>query len=217
MIKVEVKNLKGEKAGEVELSQGVFGLAINEKLVHQVFTSQYANHRESLAHTKGRGERAGGGRKPWKQKGTGRARTGSIRNPIWKKGGVIFGPRKDRNFSKKINKKEKQLAIKMILSGKVKDKELIIVEDNKFKSNKTKEAVAFIQKVDLKGSVLWAFEKAEKESALVTRNIKKVENISVDNLNVFDMLNRKYLILSKEGVKNLEEKYGKKLSNKLSK
>lgn len=215
-MKIEVKNLKGEKTGEIELNQEVFGLEINEKLIHQVYVSQYANQREVLAHTKGRGERAGSGKKPWSQKGTGRARTGSVRNPIWRKGGIIFGPKKDRNFSKKINKKMRQLAIKMVLSGKVRDKELIIVENNKFENNKTREAADFIKKANLKGTILWAFDKAEKENSRASRNIEKVDNVSIDSLNIFNMLNRKYLIASQEGIKKLEEKYGKKSKTELS-
>ena len=123
---------------------------------------------------------------------------------------MTFGPRSERNFSKKINKKEKQLAIKMVLSGKVRDGELVIVENNKFENNKTKEAAGFIGKAKLKGSILWAFDKAEKENALATRNIDKVENIFIDRLNVLDMLNKKFVIVSKEGIESLENKYGKK-------
>jgi len=210
MMKIEVKNLKGEKVDTLELSQEIFGLALNEKLVHQVYVSQYSNRRRNLADTKGRGERSGSGRKPWKQKGTGRARTGSIRNPIWRKGGIIFGPTSERNFSKKINKKENQLAIKMVLSGKFRDQELIVVDENIFEKNKTKVAAEFVKKTISSGSILWSFKKEEKDGMMATRNIEKVTNIPVDSLNVLDMLNNKYLVLSRAGLALIEERYSQK-------
>ncbi len=207
MLKVEVKKINGEKVEELELNQDIFGVEIKEELVHQVYVAQASNKRQNIAHTKTKGERQGSGKKPWKQKGTGRARVGTVRTPIWRKGGVVFGPRNDRNFKKKINKKMNQSAIKMVLSGKLKDRELIVLSDNNFSEKKTKEAKNLINKLELKGKVLWTFDKKELENQVVSRNLKEVKNIFIDQINVYDMLNVKYLILTKEGVKNLEKKY----------
>src|SRR3989339_2196997 len=119
-MKIEVYNLAGKKIEDIEASDAVFGLPGNDELLHQVYVAISANQRQVLAHTKTRGERAGSGKKPWRQKGTGRARVGSVRTPVWKKGGVVFGPRKDRNFSQKINQKMKAQAIRMVLAEKLK-------------------------------------------------------------------------------------------------
>lgn len=209
MLKVEVKKLSGEKLEELDLNQDVFGVEIKDEVVHQVYVAQASNRRQVLAHTKTRGERAGTGKKPWKQKGTGRARVGTASNPVWRKGGVAFGPRNDRNFKKKINKKMNQSATKMVLSGKLKDKELIVLSDSNFSQKKTKEAKELLNKLEVKGTVLWAFDKKELENQIVSRNLEGVKNIFVDQVNVYDMLNAKYLIVTKEGIKNLEEKYSK--------
>jgi large subunit ribosomal protein L4 len=209
MLKVEVKKLNGEKVEDLNLNKDVFGVEIKEELVHQVYVAQASNRRQNLAHTKTRGERAGTGKKPWKQKGTGRARVGTASNPVWRKGGVAFGPRNERNFKKKINKKVNQSAIKMVLSGKLQDKELIVLENSKFENKKTKLVQEFLNKMKIEGTVLWAFDREELENQVASRNLEKVNNIFVDQINVYDMLNVKYLILTKQGVKNLEEKYTK--------
>lgn len=214
MIKVEVKNIAGEKVEDLELRQEVFGLELNHDLIHQAYITQASNQREAIAHTKTRGERAGSGKKPWKQKGTGRARVGQVRNPVWRKGGVAFGPRNDRNFSKKINKKMNQLAIKMVLSGKLADQEMVVLDKYELANPKTKEMAKAISNLKIKGKILMAFAKADKDKMLTSRNLPKVENIFVENLNVFDMLNNKYLVISKESVKFLEEKYSQKAEAK---
>ncbi len=209
MLKVEVKKLNGEKAEELELNQDVFGVEIKDELIHQIYVAQASNKRQVLAHTKNRSERKCSGKKPWKQKGTGRARAGTASSPIWRKGGVVFGPTNERNFKKKINKKMNQVAIKMALSGKLKDSELIVLADNNFSENKTKQAQATLIALGIKGSVLWAFDKNELGNKVASQNLEKVNNIFVENINVYDMLNNKYLLVTKEGIKNLEEKYGK--------
>lgn len=137
-IKINVYNQKGESVGEMKLSDKIFGVKANEVLMHQVVVAQMANKRQVLAHTKGRGEVRGGGRKPWRQKGTGRARAGSSRSPIWKGGGVTFGPKKDRNFSKNINKKMRQKVMFIILSDKVKSESLVVLDGLKMGEYKTK-------------------------------------------------------------------------------
>ncbi len=216
MTKVEVKNLAGKKVEDLNLNSNVFGVEANDELLHEVFVIQYGNRRQGTSHTKTRGERAGSTRKPWKQKGTGRARTGSVRNSIWRKGGVTFGPSKERNWKKKINKKVGALALKMALSGKVKSSELIVVDSLKLAENKTRLMKEALDALKIDKKALIAFSKSEAEFKRATNNLENCENTSVKNLNVFDILNRKYLVLNKEGVKYLEEKYGKKEAKKES-
>lgn len=207
MAKVKIYNLEGKEKEILELSDTVFGLPKNDDLVHQVFVSQYANRRQVLADTKTRGERAGSGIKPWKQKGTGRARVGSSRTPTWRGGGVAFGPTSDRNFKKKINKKVNNKAIALVLTGKLRDSEIVVLEKMEAKENKTKSMVSILNNLNIKGRMLIAFSENEKEIKLASRNIEKVQNISIKQLNVYDMLNNKNLILSKDSIKYLEEKY----------
>lgn len=209
MAKVNVYNLEGEKKEELELSDSVFGLPENDDLIHQVFVSLMANKRQVLADTKNRGERSGSGIKPWKQKGTGRARVGSLRTPTWRGGGVAFGPTNDRNFKKKINKKMNSKAIMLALSGKLRDGELIVVESMEIKENKTKQMAKVLENLKIKGSVLLGFHGKEKERIMATRNLKKVGCILSESLNVLDILNYKNLILSKDSVKYIEDKYKK--------
>ncbi|HLM84101.1 MAG TPA: 50S ribosomal protein L4 [Candidatus Bathyarchaeia archaeon] len=207
MIKFPVYNLKGEKVKEIELSEKVFGAKKNDALLHQVFVSQYANRRVVLAHTKDRAERAGSGIKPWRQKGTGRARVGSVRTPVWRKGGVVFGPTKDRNFKKDVPKKMGRIALAVALSGKVRDKELFLVESLAMGEAKTKMVHEAIKNMKIKGSVLIGFSEKEAVAKRASRNLPKTSNIDVKNLNVFDILNSKYLLMSEEGLKVLDEKY----------
>lgn len=210
MTKYPVYNLKGEKVKDIELSKSVFGLKRNDALLHQVFVSQYANRRQVLAHTKDRAERAGSGIKPWRQKGTGRARVGSVRSPIWRKGGVTFGPTKDRNFKKAVPKKMGRIALAVALSGKARDKEIFFVDSFAVKAAKTKAMNETIKNLKIKGSLLIGFSEKEKEAKRTSRNLPKVSNIDAKNLNVFDVLNHKNLMLSEESVKFLESKFAKK-------
>lgn len=207
MIKFPVHNLKGEKIRDIKLSENVFGAGANDALLHQVYVSQYANQRQVLAHAKDRAERAGSGKKPWRQKGTGRARVGSARTPVWRKGGVTFGPTKDRNFKKDIPKKMNRKALAVALSGKVQDKELVIVEKIELPEMKTKEMNRVLNDLKLKGKILMAFSENEGVTKRASRNLGKVKNIDAQNLNVFDILNHKYLLISEEGIKMLENKY----------
>jgi len=214
MIKYPVYNLKGQKTKDLNLSEAVFGLKPNDILLHQVYVSQYANRRQVIAHTKDRAERAGSGRKPWKQKGTGRARVGSVRTPIWRKGGIVFGPTKDRNFKKDVPKKMSRKALAMAFSGKVSDQELRLVENLRLSEPKTKLMHEVLQKLKLKGSVLIGFSKDERLSKKAARNLARVEVIDVENLNVYDILNHKNLILSEIGIKAVESKLDGKSKNK---
>jgi large subunit ribosomal protein L4 len=209
MIKFPVYNLKGEKVKDAELPESVFGVKENDALLHQVYVSQYANRRQVLAHTKDRAERAGSGKKPWRQKGTGRARVGSVRTPVWRKGGVVFGPTKDRNFKKDVPKKMGQKALAVVLSAKMRSEELFLVESLAMKEAKTKMMNEAIKNLKIKGSVLVGFSEKERESKRASRNLARISNIDAKNLNVFDVLNHKCLLMSEEGVKILENKYKK--------
>lgn len=210
MPKIAVHNLMGKKIGDISLSESVFGLPSNDSLLHQVYIALSAGKRKVIAHTKGRSDRQGSGKKPWKQKGTGRARTGSVKNPIWRKGGVTFGPTKNRNFKKRINKKMNRKGIIIALSEKARNKNLMIVDEIKLPQKKTKDFSKSLEKLKINSNVLIGFSDKEKGWRMFSKNINKVNNIMTSNLNVFDMLNNKYLLLSKDSVKYLEEKYNKK-------
>jgi large subunit ribosomal protein L4 len=207
MIKFPVYNLKGEKVKEIELSEMVFGAKRNDALLHQIFVSQYANRRKILAHTKDRAERAGSGIKPWRQKGTGRARVGSVRTPVWRKGGIVFGPTKDRNFKKDVPKKMGQKALAVVLSSKVADKELFLIDSLDMKEVKTKKMQEAVKNLKIKGSLLIGFSGKEQDAKRASRNLPKVLNADAVSLNVFDLLNHKYLLMSEEGVRVLEKKF----------
>lgn len=194
---------------DMTLSDSIFAMPANKELIHQVAMAISGNRRQILAHTKTRGERAGSGIKPWKQKGTGRARVGSVRTPVWRKGGVAFGPRSNRNFTKKVNKKVRAKAMTMVLSGKIKDKELIAIDKLEFPEKKTKKIAEMLKNLNIKGKILMAFSDKEKNLRIISRNLNRVENILTSQLNVLDMLNSKYLLMSKESVEYLEKKYKK--------
>jgi len=207
-MKIAVHNLKGKKVEDINLSEAVFNLPANNSLLHQVYVSIMSNKRQVIAHTKDRAERSGSGRKPWKQKGTGNARSGSVRNPIWRKGGVVFGPTKERNFKKKINKKMKQKSIKIALSEKFRAGDLTVVDEIKLSEKKTKEFAEALKNLNIEKSALIGFSPREKDGYLYCRNIKKTGGIPVSELNVFDLLNYKQLLLSKNSIEYLEKKYG---------
>lgn len=206
-MKTIVYNFEGKKVRDIELSEGVFNVPLNADLLHEVYVSMDSNQRVAIAHTKGRGEVAGSGRKPWKQKGTGRARVGSVRSPIWKGGGVVFGPKKDRNFKKKINKKANSKAILMALSEKLRSENLIVVDKIEAANKKTKDVLNGLNALKLKGSILINLSQGERDNYLYIRNIQTAKCIPVDNLNVLDIMNHKSLVLSEESVKYLEKKY----------
>ena len=200
-MKTEIYNQKGEIIGKIELPKEIFGLSFNADLVHQVAVAQMSNRRQVSAHTKNRGEVRGGGRKPWQQKGTGRARHGSIRSPIWRGGGVVFGPRKEKNFKKKIPKKMKRKALLMVLSQKAKEKELIILDKIELEKGKTKEMAGIFSKLPCWGKTTFLILPSyDKKIFLATRNIPKVSVEEARNLNVLDLLNHKYLLMLRESI-----------------
>ena len=213
MAVLKVKNLQAENVGEIEMSDAVFGLKLNNALIHQVFVAQSANLRSPIADAKTRGERAGSGKKPWKQKGTGRARVGSVRTPVWRGGGVVFGPTSERNFKKSVNKKMSRLATQMAVSSKIQEEEMVVLDDFSFPEKKTKKVAEFLKKAQLKGTLLWAYCKEEKDSMRVCRNLDKVKLAPVDSLNVLELLNNRYLVVSRGGAEFLNNFFADKKKN----
>jgi len=212
-LRCRVYNQEGKEVGETQLPAEVFGLKINKNLVHQAMVAQMANSRQVLAHAKTRAEVRGGGKKPWRQKGTGRARHGSIRSPIWRGGGVTFGPTKERNFSKKINKKMKRKALLMVLSGKAKDNELVVLDDLKLKKGKTKEMAEVIKnlkskvKNDFDKGALFIFGKKDENIVKAIKNIPKMKTIGIGSLNIVDILKKKYLAMMKNDIVVMKDFY----------
>lgn len=207
-MEITVYNQEGKKIGKIALPKEIFGLKLNPDLVHQVIVSQMANQRQKVAHTKTRAEVRGGGRKPWAQKGTGRARHGSIRSPIWKGGGVVFGPRKEKNFKKKIPKKMKRKALLMVLSVKAKENLLTLLENLKIEKGKTREIFEVLKKLPGQGkSVLLALPQYDKKIIRAVKNLPKVTTLEAKDLNVLDLLSFKYLVMPKESIKIIKETF----------
>lgn len=207
MITLPVYNLEGKKVSSIELNESVFALPKNDALLHEVYVSLSANERGVFAHTKGRGERSGSGKKPWKQKHTGRARAGSVRSPLWRKGGIIFGPKKDRNFSKKINRKVRQKAIKIALSEKVRSDALRIVDSFSLSEWKTKAVATALSALSVSGkSAIIAFSQGESGIDRASRNIPKVLPLPIHTMNTKDLLDHQILLLSSGAVADLEKR-----------
>ena len=206
MPKVDVLSTDGKKVKELELNEKVFGIEPNENIVHTAIVNFLANQRQGTQNTKTRAEVRGGGRKPWRQKGTGRARQGSIRAPQWIKGGIALGP-KPRSYVYKINKKEKQLAIKSVLSSKVNEKELIVVDKLDLKEIKTQEMVKTLNNVKAIGKTLIVLPENNENVQKSARNIEGVKATIVSTINVYDLVKYQNLVLTVDSVKKLEEVY----------
>lgn len=189
------------------LDKNIFEVPLNPNLVHQVATSQMANKRQVIASTKTRAEVSGGGRKPWRQKGTGRARHGSIRSPLWVGGGVTFGPTSKRNFKKDIPKKMRRKALFMVLSEKAKNETLAIVGSIELKEIKTKEFKKMIDSLKLDGSALIVLESLNENIIKSARNIQGIKTIQAKDLNCLDILNHKYLVITQKGVEKIKETF----------
>ena len=200
-------NQKAEEAGKIDLPESVFNLPWNSDLVHQVVVAMTANLRSPWAHTKTRGEVSGGGKKPWRQKGLGKARHGSIRSPIWVGGGIAHGPRKDKDYSVKINAKAKKKAFYTVLSQKLRDNEILFLDKMDFSQPKTKEAVEVVNslskiggfekiKTKKKNKAILALDKKEPNVSKSFRNIPGMEIYQARNLNILDILNFKYLLIA---------------------
>jgi len=208
-MQVNLYNQNADAIGTVELPDSIFGVDSNNDLLYQVTISQMSNKRQVIAHAKSRSEVRGGGKKPWRQKGTGRARHGSIRSPIWKGGGVTFGPTKEANFEKKIGKKMLRKALAVALSEKVRSNNVFVVDDIKLSTPKTKEAAAvlklFREKFNDIGSTLIITPLNDKKLNRSTRNIQKTGVIEARNLSPLEVLSYKSLVMLKESVKEIEK------------
>ena len=206
MPKIDVYDIQGKKVSTVDLKDEIFGIEPNEAVVHSVLVNFLANQRQGTQSTKTRAEVSGGGRKPWRQKGTGRARQGSIRAPQWIKGGIALGP-KPRSYKYTVNKKEKRLAIKSCLSSKVLEKELTVVDSLNLKEIKTKEMAKAISNLKLEGKTLILLPEKNETVQKSARNIEGVKTTLVNTINVYDLLKYKNLVITLDTVKKLEEVY----------
>ena len=206
MPKIDVYDIKGKKVSDIELKEEIFGIEPNEAIVHSVLVNYLANQRQGTQSTKTRSEVSGGGRKPWKQKGTGRARQGSIRAPQWIKGGIALGP-KPRSYKYRVNKKERRLAIKSVLSSKVLENSLVVVDKFDFSEIKTKNMVSALNNLKVEGKALIMLPEKNENVQKSARNIEGVKTTLVNTINVYDLLKYNNLIITVDTVKKLEEVY----------
>ena len=206
MPSIDVYNIEGKKVDSVNLSEEIFGIEPNEAIVHEVLVNYLANQRQGTQSTKTRAEVRGGGRKPWRQKGTGRARQGSIRAPQWIKGGIALGP-KPRSYKYTVNKKERQLAVKSVLSSKVLENELVVVDSLPLNDIKTKEMVKALSNLKVEGKALIMLPEKNEKVQKSARNIEGVKTTLVETINVYDLLKYNKLVVTEDAVKKLEEVY----------
>lgn len=208
MARVTLYNLEGEETGQIELDPSLFDVEVDPTLVHEAVVAQTANSRVAIAHTKDRSEVAGTGKKPWKQKGTGRARHGSRRSPIWIGGGITFGPRSNRNFSVKLNKKTRRKALAMVLTDKVQSGQFIAVEQLAVGEGKTKQLAALLKHLPIAGKkTLILVEPENKTVSMAAKNISHVETLPIHALNVVDLLKKPNVLISKDGIDILTHLY----------
>ena len=205
MANVSVYNMEGKEVGTMELNDAVFGVEVNEHLVHMAVLQQLANNRQGTQKAKTRSEVSGGGRKPWRQKGTGHARQGSTRAPQWTGGGVVFAP-VPRDYSFKMNKKEKRAALKSVLTAKVQENKVVILDVLKFDDIKTKAMVNVLNNVKAEKAIVVLKENDEKV-VLSARNIADVQTTLVNTINVYDILKHNTLVMTKDAVQAIEEVY----------
>ena len=206
MPKIDVYNMEGKKVSDVELNDNVFGIEPNEAVVHSVLVNYLANQRQGTQSTKTRSEVSGGGRKPWRQKGTGRARQGSIRAPQWIKGGIALGPR-PRSYKYTVNKKERRLAIRSVLSSKVLENNLVVLDKAEMKEIKTQAMVKTLANLKVEGKTLILLPEKNENVQKSARNIKNVKTTLVNTINVYDLLKYNKLVVTLDAVKKLEEVY----------
>ncbi|MDE7340947.1 MAG: 50S ribosomal protein L4 [Lachnospiraceae bacterium] len=205
MANVSVYNMEGKEVGKIDLNDAVFGVEVNEHLVHMAVVQQLANKRQGTQKAKTRSEVSGGGRKPWRQKGTGHARQGSIRAPQWKGGGVVFAP-VPRDYSFKLNKKEKRAALKSALTSRVQENKLIVVEELKFDEIKTKNFKKVMDNLNVNKALVVLGDKNEN-TVLSARNIPTIQTAYADSINVYDVMKGGTLVLTKDAVTKIEEVY----------
>lgn len=205
MPKIALLNLKGEKIKDIKLNEEVFGIEPNNQTIYDAVVLQGASLRQGTHSTKIRSEVSGGGRKPWRQKGTGRARAGSTRAPHWTGGGIVFGPTTEKNYIRKQNKKERRLALKSALTHKANDKEIIVVENFDVETNKTKDFIKMLENLKIEGKTLIVVKELTDNLILSSRNMKGVKVIESHEINTYDVLNYNNLVITEEAVKMLEE------------
>mgnify|MGYP000892309835 FL=1 len=205
MANISVFNIEGKEVGSIELNDAVFGVNVNEHLVHMAVVAQLANKRQGTQKAKTRSEVSGGGRKPWKQKGTGHARQGSTRSPQWKGGGVVFAPT-PRDYTINLNKKEKRIALKSALTSRVLENKFIVVDDFAMSEIKTKKMQQTLNNLNVKKALVVCAEN-EKNTVLSVRNIYGVKAASPKTINVYDILNHDSLVMTKDAVSKIEEVY----------
>ena len=205
MANVSVLNMEGKEVGKMDLNDAIFGVEVNEHLVHMAVVQQLANNRQGTQKAKTRGEVSGGGRKPWRQKGTGHARQGSTRAPQWKGGGVVFAP-VPRDYSFKLNKKEKRIALKSALTNKVSEGNLMVIDEIKFDEVKTKKFAEFLKNINA-NKALVVIKENDENTVLSARNISDAKTAVADNINVYDIMNAKTLVLAKDAVEKIQEVY----------
>lgn len=207
MPSVKLYDMKANEVGNLDLSDVLFGAEYNESVVHQAVVTRLANERQGTKSTLTRSEVRGGGIKPWRQKGTGRARQGSIRSPQWVKGGVVFAP-KSRDFSKKMNYKAKEVALFSALSEKIRNDEIIFIDDIKVSAPKTKEMAAFLKAFGLTKSVLLVMDNSDEAVIRASANLINVSTINVAQINTYDVVRNAKIVISKKAVEKIEEVYG---------
>ena len=203
---VSVYSMTNEKVGDIELSESIFNVEMNAGLVHQAVVMQLASQRQGTHSTKTRAEVRGGGRKPWRQKGTGRARVGSRRSPLWRGGGIIFGP-KPRSYAFSMPRKQRRLALKCVLSDKVKSGDLIVLDDLNFEAPKTKQFVKLLNDFNVEKKALFITLEMIENVTRSANNIQGVKTIGALNLNVYDILNHDKLFITKDAIAKIEEVY----------
>ena len=206
MSKTQILNCNGEKVKDIKLNDNIWGIVPNDAVLHNAIVLNMANRRQASASTKTRSEVSGGGRKPWRQKGTGNARQGSIRATQWRGGGIVFGPNPNRNYTKKMNKKKRRLAVKSALAYKLLDKELIVVDDINFATSKTKEMVNLLTKFDIENNkVLVVVSELTENVCLASRNLANVKLITFEEVNAFDLVSADNLLITAGALEKLEE------------
>ena len=207
MPSVKLYDMKANIVGDLKLADALFGAEYNESVIHQAVVTRLCNERQGTKSTLTRSEVRGGGAKPWRQKGTGRARQGSIRSPQWVKGGVVFAP-KSRDFSKKMNQKAKEVALFSSLSEKVRNGQALFIDEIKLNDFKTKGMVAFLKAFELEKTVLLVLDEANENVLRASSNLKKVSTIQVEQLNTYDIVKNAVVVMSKGAVNKIEEVYG---------
>lgn len=205
MKKIDVLNIKGEKVKDITLNKEVWGIEPNDIVIYDAIRLANSNSRQGTHSVKSRAEVSGGGRKPWRQKGTGRARVGSTRSPIWRHGGVAFGPQTEKNYTLKMNRKEKRLALKSALAYKALDSELIILDELNLSSNKTKDMKEILSNLKIDRNILIVVDKLEENLVLAARNLDNVLLLQADEINTLDIISANVLVLTEAAIKSVEE------------